>query len=87
MSFVSLSYELTHELRFELTQMPRYARGTEPGMSQAHEAEMSRYEKARNATYEIAPGGDVKSSRSSVSLKTLITKNGQLSESLSSSDC
>jgi hypothetical protein len=24
MSFVSLSYELTHELRFELTQMPRY---------------------------------------------------------------
>ncbi|KAJ0138214.1 hypothetical protein HZ326_18844 [Fusarium oxysporum f. sp. albedinis] len=31
--------------------------------------------------------GDVKSSRSSVPLKTLVTKKGQLSESLSSSSC
>jgi hypothetical protein len=32
----------------------------------------------------MVPGGDVKSSRSSVPLKTLVTKKGQLSESLSS---
>ncbi|KAM5520424.1 hypothetical protein FOXYSP1_14314 [Fusarium oxysporum f. sp. phaseoli] len=31
--------------------------------------------------------GDVKSSRSSVPLKTFVTKKGQLSESLSSSSC
>ncbi|KAM5529589.1 hypothetical protein FOXYSP1_17433 [Fusarium oxysporum f. sp. phaseoli] len=35
----------------------------------------------------MVPGGDVKSSRSSVPLKTLATKKGQLSESLSSSSC
>ncbi|TXB97591.1 hypothetical protein FocTR4_00012209 [Fusarium oxysporum f. sp. cubense] len=36
---------------------------------------------------EMVPGGDVKSSRSSVPLKTLVMKKGQLSESLSSGSC
>lgn len=56
-------------------------------MSQAREAEMSRWEEVADKTNEIVPGGDVKSSRSSVSLKTHVTKKGQLSESLSSGSC
>jgi hypothetical protein len=36
---------------------------------------------------ENAPEGDIKSSRSSVSLGTRVTKKGQLSESLSSGSC
>ncbi|EXM12377.1 hypothetical protein FOTG_19122 [Fusarium oxysporum f. sp. vasinfectum 25433] len=65
----------------------REVEGGETGMLKAREAEMSRYEEARNASYEIAPEGDVKSLRSSVSLQTLVTKKGQLSESLSSGSC
>jgi hypothetical protein len=38
MSFVSLSYELTHELRFELTQMPRYGFHGKEGLDRAAEA-------------------------------------------------
>ncbi|KAJ9413772.1 hypothetical protein QL093DRAFT_2495902 [Fusarium oxysporum] len=43
--------------------------------------------KSQIKTNEMVPGGDVKSSRSSVPLKTLVTKKGQLSESLSSGSC
>jgi hypothetical protein len=56
-------------------------------MSQARDAEMSRWKEVADNTYEMAPGDDAKSSRSSVSLKILVTKKGQLSESHSSSSC
>ncbi|KAJ0138300.1 Uncharacterized protein HZ326_18730 [Fusarium oxysporum f. sp. albedinis] len=51
------------------------------------DARMSSGQLRLQRSVEMAPGGDVKSARISMSLKTLVTKKGQLSESISSSSC
>jgi hypothetical protein len=59
----------------------REVEGTGPRMTKPREAGKSRLKEAGSTTQERSPEGDVKSSRSSVSLGTGVTKNGQLSKS------
>ncbi|KAJ9413730.1 hypothetical protein QL093DRAFT_2488612 [Fusarium oxysporum] len=63
------------------------ARAAEVGRTGSRGAQSPDCRRLAKPECRVAPEGGVKSSRSSMSLQTLVAKKGQLSESLSSGSC